>query len=217
MAVILLTSLVASNIPPILASLWHFSTILSIQVCSSHGIFLILDKWVQVCLASTGTTPVLEPIRLLFMAAFIGLWTTSTIAGHVHLLTQLSWEDQITAKFFNDFSRSYYIPILIVSIRNEWIVFHNDWKFSFRSVVSPWLSQAFWRFQHCVGSYLSIQNEIATWRKNVFCIGSGSYLRSKKLLTLKSKADFFNHSRVEQSLSALVVSLGLISKLFASF
>ena len=192
MSVILLTSLVASNIPPILASLWHYSTILSTQVCSSHGIFLVLDKWVQVCLASSGTTPVLEPIRLLFMVAFISLWTTSTIAGHVHLLTQLSWEDPITANFFNDFSRSYYIPILIVSILERMNRFWRAKSSRFRSVVSQWLSQAFWHFQHCVGFFLLIRNEIAIGRRNVFCIGSGSYLRSKKPLTLKSKAYFLN-------------------------
>ena len=155
-------------------------------MCSSHGIFLVLDKWVQVCLASSGTTPVLEPIRLLFMLAFIGLWATSTIVGHLHLLTQLSWEDQITTNFFNDFSQSYYIPILIVSSRIIFKSVFRNFMVSFRYVLSRWLSAAFWRFQPYVGSYLLIQNETAIGRKNVFCSGSGSFWRSKKSLTPKS-------------------------------
>ena len=93
---VLLSTLIFPEVSPLLASMWHISLILSLQVCSSHGIWVLLDKWIQVCLSTSGTTTVLEPIYILFLLIFVAIWGTSTVTGHVFMWNQLSTFHQHT-------------------------------------------------------------------------------------------------------------------------
>ena len=146
-SVILLSTLIQTKVSPALASLWHISIILSLQVCSSHGLLVLLDKWIQVCFSTSGTTTVLEPIHILFILIFIALWATSSIAGCFLILTSTQ-QETVTLQYFHQFLPDYYIAILVICAVSmiveciltfsalRWLVFIQPelpkWPFSLR-------------------------------------------------------------------------------------
>ena len=160
---ILFSTLIQTEVSPALASLWHISIILSLQVCSSHGLLVLLDKWIQVCFSTSGTTTVLEPIHILFILIFIGLWATSSIAGFCLMLSSQfsSFDDKVTLQYFHQFLPDYYIAILVICVVSmvleciltfsalRWLVFIQPelpkWPFSWskKKCIFAWIQCLF--------------------------------------------------------------------------
>lgn len=77
----LIVDAVLKRVPTWLAILWHYSIIISLMVLSSHGIFVIANKWIQGCYAISETSTKSVSICRLSAGIFASLWTATLVGG----------------------------------------------------------------------------------------------------------------------------------------
>ena len=67
-------NLITYTFPKIIAAILQISFHTTLLVCNSHNVLMIINKWIQGCMASSGTSTISAPVRYLFWIFIIIIW-----------------------------------------------------------------------------------------------------------------------------------------------
>ena len=74
-----------SNMSNLNVVLGQFSFQTIIMVCNSHNLLMMINKWIQACMASSGTSTVSAPVRYIFFTFLFVVWSINLGKWYVHI------------------------------------------------------------------------------------------------------------------------------------
>ena len=86
-----------SNMANLNVVLGQFSFQTIIMVCNSHNLLMMINKWIQACMASSGTSTVSAPVRYIFFTFLFVVWSIN-LGKYLVLISVAYFPDFETGK-----------------------------------------------------------------------------------------------------------------------